>query len=176
MAHFHSTGANEPVRRRRLVTAVLGTLVLGVSHLGAVSSVSAGGSGSPLVVIVHKDNPTTNISADDLRRIFKSEPVNTPSGKTWVPFNHPPKTRDRAYFDETLLRMNPDEVAKFWIDRRIRGRKGPPRTVVSKTLLLRVVARLPRAIAYIRHEDLNSSVKAVRIDGKAPTDKGYLLR
>jgi hypothetical protein len=48
-------------------------------------------------------------------------------------FNHAAHSTDRIGFDQTVLRMGPDEVNRFWIDRKIRGLPGPPR-VAAKSL------------------------------------------
>ena len=40
-----------------------------------------------------------------------------------------PRTVDRVGFDQVVLKMDPDAVGRFWIDRKIRGGSGPPRTV-----------------------------------------------
>ena len=64
--------------------------------------------------------------------------------------NHPPKTVDRVGFDQVVLGMDPETVGRFWIDRKIRGGSGPPRTVESLATLRRVVEKLPGALGYLR--------------------------
>ena len=49
-------------------------------------------------------------------------------------------------FDNVVLGMDAERVGQFWIDRKIRGGSGPPRTVESLTTLRRVVEKLPGAI------------------------------
>jgi hypothetical protein len=55
--------------------------------------------------------------------------------------------------------MNPDEVARYWIDRRVRGGHRPPRQVPGAALMVRIVASLEGAIGYAKESDVNSSVK-----------------
>jgi hypothetical protein len=71
--------------------------------------------------------------------------------------------------------MDADAVGRFWIDRKIRGGSGPPRTVESLATLRRVVEKLPGAIGYIRPGQLSNEVRAIRVDGKLPEDPGYPL-
>jgi hypothetical protein len=69
--------------------------------------------------------------------------------------------------------MNPEEVTRYWIDRKIRGQSGPPKSIDSPDLLQRVVARLAGAIGYVNAGEMRSEVQAVRIDGRLPGESGY---
>jgi hypothetical protein len=71
--------------------------------------------------------------------------------------------------------MSADEVSQFWIERRIRGLPGPPRSVDSLSLLLRLIARLPGGIGYARPSQLAGDVRAIRVNGKLPNEAGYPL-
>lgn len=126
-----------------------------------------------LAVVVGPGSKLGELGVSDLKRIFTSERVTDPGGNKLIPLNHPPKTVDRVGFDRSVLGMSPDEVGRFWVDRRIRGGSGPPRTVESIATLRRVVQNLPGAIGYLRRGHLNSEVKALRIEGKLPGEPGY---
>jgi hypothetical protein len=71
--------------------------------------------------------------------------------------------------------MSPDEVGRFWIDRKIRGQPGPPRAVSSVDLLRRVAASLPGTVAYLRTSEVGAELKVLRIEGKRPGEPGYPL-
>lgn len=129
-----------------------------------------------LAIIVAPGSKLTNISSADLRRVFESERLTDPDGNRLIALNHPPKTPDRVGFDRTMLGRDPDETGRFWIDRKIRGGSGPPRTVESLATLRRVVEKLPGAIGYIRPGQLSNEVRAIRVDGKLPEDSGYPVR
>jgi hypothetical protein len=129
-----------------------------------------------LAVIVSPNSKLTNISVADLRRVFQSERLTDPDGNRLIALNHPPKTVDRVGYDQVVLGMDPEGVGRFWIDRKIRGGSGPPRTVESLATLRRVVEKLPGAIGYLRPSQLSNEVRAVRVDGKLPEDSGYAVR
>jgi hypothetical protein len=129
----------------------------------------------PLVVVVGKDSPVNALSMGDLQRIFLSMPMQDPKGVPFVPFNYPARTPARERFDHVVLGMSPLEVGQHWIDQRIRGNPAPPRTMQAPTLLCRVVARLPGAIAYIPASLVGPQCKAVAIDGRKAKDPGYVL-
>jgi hypothetical protein len=134
------------------------------------------GNDVALAVIVAPTSKMTNVALSDLRRVFQSERVTDPDGNRLIALNHPPKTPDRVGFDQVVMRMDADQVGRFWIDRKIRGGSGPPRTVESLATLRRVVEKLPGAIGYIRPGQLSSEVRAIRVDGKLPEDPGYPVR
>ena len=128
-----------------------------------------------LAVVVARNSAVQDLSLTALRRIFTNEGDTDPADQRYVPFNHPPHTTDRVAFDKIVLGMSADEVSQFWIERKIRGMPGPPRSVDSLSLLLRLIARLPGAIGYARPAQLAGEVRAIRVNGKLPNDPAYPL-
>jgi len=126
-----------------------------------------------LAVFVGRDSGVQNLSMNELRRIFTNADDGAFSGERSVPFNHTAHSIDRIGFDQTVLRMNPDEVSRFWIDRKIRGLPGPPRAVDSLSQLLRLVARNSGGIGYARPAQVSRDVRVIRVDGKLPSEGGY---
>jgi hypothetical protein len=129
-----------------------------------------------LVAVVSRSSGVHDISLGALRRIFLGETVDGPTGMRFVGFNHPPKTRPRVTFDSLVLGMGPDEVARYWVDQRIRGGARPPRTVASIELLRQVIAQLPGAISYLPSSELDQSVRALTIGGIPADSARYPLR
>lgn len=130
-----------------------------------------------LAVFVARDSNLQGLKLSELKRVFTNQGDSDASGQRYVPFNHPPHTTDRVAFDRLVLGMSADDVSQFWIDRKIRGLPGPPRSVDSLSMLLRLVARLPGAISYARPAQLgtDADVRVIRIDGKLPNEAGYPL-
>jgi hypothetical protein len=138
--------------------------------LAAVGLVAALAHGSPsraasvpeLAVIVHPSNAASSLTAVEIESIFTSSRRHWPGGSSIAAFNYEPNDPLRVAFDRAVLRMGPDEVSRFWIDQRIRGRAGPPRQVSNPRLMVRVVARLSQAIGYVPVQDLGThGVKVV---------------
>lgn len=129
-----------------------------------------------LVVIVSPRSKVTHLGSDDLRRLFQGERVTDSQGNRLIALNQPPTTADRVGFDRAVLGRDAEAVGRFWIDRKIRGGEGPPRTVQSLATLRRVVEKLPGSVGYLRPAQLTNEVRALRIDGKLPEDPGYLVR
>jgi hypothetical protein len=127
-----------------------------------------------LQLITSKSNGLTDLSLANLRQAFYGKQVLVGSMKL-VPLNHPPGTADRVVFDRVVLGMGPEEVGRYWIDQKVRGGDSPPRTIESVGLLLRVVAALPAAVAYVREGFSTPDLKIVRLDGRLPSDPRYPL-
>jgi hypothetical protein len=135
---------------------------------------SAYADGKKLVVVVAKGSPVTNISRSELKRCFTGEPV-VVGDKTLVPFNASPNTPDRAGFDKAVLGMSPDEVGRFWVDRKIRGQSGAPRSLPSPAHIAKVAAKFPNAIGYLPEDQVTTDIQAVAVDGVAYTDARYKI-
>ncbi|MET0287161.1 MAG: hypothetical protein ABW352_21940 [Polyangiales bacterium] len=129
----------------------------------------------PLAVVVGSELKLSEISLATLRTIFRGDPTTAPDGKRFLPLNAPLKSFERELFDRKVLGLAPDEVAQFWITRRIRDEGLPPRTLPSSELGLRVVASYPGAITYVSTKIVKGGVRVLKVDGKLPTDAGYLL-
>ncbi len=155
-----------------VAAGLLFTMVLTLPRLERVARAS---SEVVLAVVVARGSAVQNVRLAQLKRAFINEADSDVSGQRYVPFNHSPRTTDRMAFDKIVLGMSADEVGQFWIERRIRGFAGPPRSVDSVSVLLRLVARLPGGMAYARPAQLTSEVRAVRVNGKLPGDANYPL-
>jgi hypothetical protein len=127
-----------------------------------------------LVVIVAKGSRVTDLSKNELRRLYMSEPV-VVSGFKLVPFNYGPGTPERIGFDRAVLGLSPDEVGRLWIDRRVRGQLPAPRAMPSTLYMIKVVEVFPNAIGYAPENKLSSLVQPVRIDGLSHRDPRYDL-
>lgn len=152
---------------RRAVLLTLGTCLF--------ESAAHAASGVTLAVFVSKESSVQNLKLNELRRIFTNADDSGFSGTRWVPFNHTARSIDRVEFDQVVLKMNAEEVSRFWIDRKIRGLPGPPRAVDSLSLLLRLVSRQDGGIGYARTGQVTKDVRVIRVDGKLPGDAGYAI-
>jgi hypothetical protein len=91
--------------------------------------------------------------------MFTTRKQSWDGGKRIVPFNFPPKHAVRVAFDRSVLEMDPDDVARYWIDRRIRGGNAPPKQVSSAQLIVRLVEKLDGAIGYVPKSAVSSGVR-----------------
>lgn len=124
-----------------------------------------------LVVVVAKKSNVDSISLRQLRRTYGGD---NPS-RAYRPFNWPARSQLRVAFDKKILGFSPSAVGRYWIDRKIRGERGAPRSLQSTLQVAKVVARFPGAIGYMRADMMPSWVKPLKVGGKSHTDADYPL-
>jgi len=156
---------------RALAALVLLALVV-CSRWGVPTAVAQ--RADVLVMIIASSTPVTDIPADVVRTAFLGLRAEH-RGVRLIAFNPMLRTPSRERLDRVLLGIEPDEVGGFWVDQRVRDGRHPPRALPSDELAVRVVAQLPGAIACVPARLVVSGVRALRIDGKGPSDRGYLL-
>jgi ABC-type phosphate transport system substrate-binding protein len=141
-------------RRKLLLATVLAIPVL----TWATGSIAGG---DLLVIIVNRSNPVKELAQNDLRPIFQTTKKAWGSGEDAVPINLPEDSQLRNDFDQAVLGLDPERVARYWTDRKVRGGARPPVRVPTTSAVLKAVATKPGAIGYIRQSEVNSSVKVV---------------
>jgi hypothetical protein len=166
----------KPGKSRRHLLLALGAVLPWLCALPSAPRSARAAERVTLAVFVNKDSSVQNLKMTELRRIFTNADDSGFSGRRNVPFNHTARSGDRVGFDKTVLRMDAEEVSRFWIDRKIRGLPGPPRAVDSLSQLLRLVSRTSAGMGYARPNQLTNEVRVIRIDGKLPTEAGYPLQ
>lgn len=114
-----------------------------------------------LVIVVNPKNPIRSLGGGEIEAIFTTRRLDWPGGSRIVAFNFPPRHPAREEFDRRALHLEPDEVARFWIDRRVRGGHPPPRQIPDAKTMLRVVASLETAVGYVASGEADGSVRAV---------------
>ncbi len=124
-----------------------------------------------IAVVVGANSEQRAISMRYLRRVYNGKT----RSRAIIPLNRPAGSRVRATFDRAVLSLSPSEVGRYWVDRAVRGQRGPPRSFASARAILRLVARFPRAMGYVRADRVRGKVRVVAVDGKLPGQPGYPL-
>ena len=158
-----------PSFHRRDLLRLLSGLGFGLT----ASQVLAGGAES-IAVVVSSSSRQRALSSDKLRRVFLAMPTDNDDGNRFVPINLAQSSAVRERFDRNVLSMSPSEVARYWIDQRLRGNK-PPRSASSVDICRRAVQELPGAISYLPLSQVGS-LRVLAIDGHIPQDSAYRLR
>ena len=141
--------------RRKLL---LSTLIALPGMTWATGSVAGG---DVLAVIVNKSNPASSLAQNDLRPIFQTTKKSWGTGEDAIPINLPEDSSLRNDFDQAVLGLDPERVARYWTDRKVRGGARPPVRVPTTGAVLKAVASKPGAVGYIRLSEVNNSVKVV---------------
>jgi ABC-type phosphate transport system substrate-binding protein len=136
-------------------------LIRTVAILAALWSSAAQAGDDEIVVIVNKANPATAMAKGDLRPIFQTTKTTWPGGDKILPLNQPDNDATRKGFDAAVLGLDPERVARYWVDRKIRGGDPPPKNIPSGSAVLKIVSAKSEAIGYVKSTELNGSVKVV---------------
>jgi hypothetical protein len=125
----------------------------------------------PLAVFVHPKNGAKSLNAQELAAIFMSRRLHWEGSGRIIAFNYPARHPVRVSFDRAVLGMGPDEVARYWIDQRIRGGNPPPRQVPNGALIPKLVEQLEAAIGYAPASEVSQHVHVVAVvkNGKVET-------
>ncbi len=126
-----------------------------------LASMHASASPQGLAVIVHPSVDVVRLSDVDLEAIFLTEQRYWSGTKPVVPFNLLARSAERVTFDQAVLRMDPDTVARYWRDRRVRSGSPAPRQVPDAPTVLRLVTKLEGAIGYVPESIVTPGVRVV---------------
>ena len=148
---------------------------LAASGTCLLSGARAHAASVSLVLVTSPETRLENISLADLRQLFLGETVRDRADAKLVPLNQSPATPERVHFDQRVLGMSADEMARYWIDQKVRGLRGAPRNLSPPQMIARVVERFAGAVAYLRPEHVTGALRTVSIDGRAPGSAGYAL-
>ena len=156
-----------------LLRLVLGSLVL--SLLGAVPDVARAQEAEPIAIVVNRNNPLSEISLADLRRVFRGQRSRWANGRRVTLVMRDPGAPERDAILRSLYGLDEIEYRRSFLRAVVSGETEAPKTLVSNNGVLRFVYNVPGAIGYVRARDVDASVKTLRIDGRLPGEPGYLL-
>jgi len=129
-----------------------------------------------VAVVVNRANPESDVSVVELARIFRLDRKHWPGGgRVYLVLREagaPPKeiVLDRLY------RMNNLELKQFWLGKLYSGEIASfPRLASSDALVKHIVSQAPNAVGFVDAASVDDSVKVLRIAGRLPGEKGYLL-
>lgn len=134
-------------------------LVFGMAAAVAPQMTQAGTE--DLVVIANPNVAMASATREQLRPIFQTKTAAWPDGSAVRPFNLPETVQARQDFDSAVLNLDPDRVARYWIDRKIRGGERPPANAPSAQLMVRLVAATPGGVGYAPASAVTPQVKVL---------------
>jgi ABC-type phosphate transport system substrate-binding protein len=127
-------------------------------------------------VVVHPSTTVDDVSLAQLRRIFLGEQQFWSGGSRVALLIQPPGAPARAAVLSLLYRMGEQEFTRYWIAKIFRNDVASGPKVISSARMVRaLVATIPGAVAVLPLEDVDASVKVLRVDGRLPGSAGYAL-
>lgn len=128
---------------------------------------STSGWCEPIAIIVNKSNPIEDIRLERLAKLYNGEDRRWEDGGGIIVVNWPIESEIRKEFYKIVLKSEPSKM--FF---RL-GTPIPVSYVIHKTSynIKRFISHVDDSIGYIYLKDIDDTVKALRIDGIAPTNE-----
>lgn len=114
-----------------------------------------------LLVVVNPDNPSSQLTRNQVIDIFMGRHVNYPDGTIALPLDQAPDSPVRQQFYRVLIDKSVAQVNAYWARLLFTGRSTPPHVVISLEDLKNTVSKNRGSIAYIESKDLSSNLKVV---------------
>ena len=129
-----------------------------------------------VAIVVHPDVQVTDLSTDQLRRIFLADQQFWPDRSRIVLLVRAPEAIERKMVLDRIYQMNESEFRKYWIGKMFRAEVAAlPKIVFSSNMAQELVTAIPGSITFIPSGDVDSSIKVLSIDGLLPDQPGYSL-
>jgi ABC-type phosphate transport system substrate-binding protein len=117
-------------------------------------------------IVVNAGAGVSEISSDDLSKIFQKKSRNLPSGESAKPVDQGKDAGVRESFSEAVLGRSAGQIESWWQQQIFSGKDVPPEQKDSDAAVLEFVRANPGAIGYVSAgADLGGGVKAVRVAG-----------
>lgn len=158
--------------------AWLALLLAAVAALPPPASGQPSAASSPaLAIVVHRSNPVENLTFRELRRVFMLDTQTWPHGRKITVVLREKGQPERADAIRIVCGLSERDYERHILFRTFQGSVGVgPRSIQSAAAMLRFVASAPGAIGHVNADEVDASVKVLRIDGLLPDDARYPLR
>ena len=131
---------------------------------------------SDVAVVVHADVAVDNLSVGELRRVVLGDREFWPAGLRITLLIRAPIAHERDVVLKNLCQMTEAQFRQHWIGKVFRADTAlAPKIVYSTEMAVDMVNRFPGAITFIDASLAGKGLKVVKIDGRAPGEKGYAL-
>lgn len=149
--------------------------ILLLAFLAAFAFTPPAAAQGDFAVVVAPENPVTNLSRGDLRKLLNGEKRIWPNGAAVKIIVRAPGSRERAALLK-FLNQSESEYKQYWTGQVVRGEADTePFVAPSVGMVLEAVRALPGAISLVYVGDLKPGVKVIKVDGLLPGAPGYPL-
>jgi ABC-type phosphate transport system substrate-binding protein len=132
---------------------------------------------SSIAVVVNADTPVSDLSLEDVRKIFLGERQYWTAKVPVVLLIRAPVARERETVLRVIYQMSEAQFKRYWIAKIFRAESAAaPKIVYSNDMANELAAAIPGAIAFMDFRDVRPGVKVIRIDGHLPNDPAYPLK
>ena len=130
-----------------------------------------------LAIIVHKSNPVQNLSMAELREYFLAERSHWSTQQKIRVAMREPGSPEREAVLRLICGMKRDQDFTTYFLRAKFSEQvvDEPRSLDSTPNMIRFVANVSGAIGYVRADEVDPSVRVIRVDNLLPGDPDYKL-
>ena len=130
-----------------------------------------------LAIIVNRSNPLESVSLAELRKIFLAERNHWPDGHRITIVMQESGQPERKTVLRDIYRMSEPDFTRYFLQKAFTGEAlSTPKTLTNSTGVRKFVFNVPGAIGYVRAGEVDGTVKAIRVDGRLPGEKGYRMQ
>ncbi len=130
-----------------------------------------------LAIIVNQSNPVDDLSLVELRAVFLGERSHWPNGRRITLVMMEQGQPEREAILREICRLSESDFRRRILQGLFTGEVlVSPKTLATPVGVRKFVFNVPGAIGYLRPEDVDASVKVIRVDGHLPSDAEYALR
>lgn len=147
--------------RAQLTRGGLWLLCAGV--LVSISSAEGRPEDTRYWVIVHPDNPASELAKAEVSRIFLKKETRWADGRAVAPVDLVEKAPARLAFSRDVLGRPPAAVKKYWQQMVFSGQAAPPPEVPTENDVMEMVRKDPAAIGYVSDEVVLRGVKILDV-------------
>ncbi len=132
---------------------------------------------SDIALVVNRDTPVSDVSLEDVRKIFLGDRQYWTAKIPVVLFIRAPGTREHDVGLKLIYQMDEVQFKRYWIAKIFRAESATaPKIVYSDDMANELTSAIPGAIALIDARDVGTGVKVLRIDGQLPGQPDYPLK
>ena len=162
--------------RRRARLLFCGILAFAVCPC-APASIAADASPESVAVVAHPGVPVDNLSLAELRRVLLGDRQFWTSSLRVTLLIRAPRTPEREVLLRRVYQMSEAQFRQYWIAKVFRAEAASgPKIIYSNQTATELVAGIPGAIAFVAASQIPRGLKVLKIDGRLPGARGYLLR
>lgn len=130
-----------------------------------------------LAIIVNRSNPIDDIGYAELQKVFLGERNRWTNGRKVTTVMRERGSPEREFILSVLYGMAEKDFERHWLQVQFTGEvQSPPKILSSTAGMKRFVFNVSGAIGYLRADELDNSVKVIRVDGHAPGEAAYKFR
>lgn len=135
-----------------------------------------------IAIVVHPDTNVSDLSMDQLRKIFLADQQFWPDKSRITLLVRAPKAADRDLVLNHIYLMSEAQFRQYWVAKMFRAEvTSGPKLVFSSTMALDLLMAIRGSIAFVNASEINDKkfndkIKILRINGLLPSDAAYPLR